>query len=182
MPSAHPNSLRLGLLQGRHAVRSCHGTVDGHRPEPTQILGTATGLIIDATNIPSAAVSGVVRTVLIGTRVINPIARHAFPSKQRESGCTGGSEPGAALFDYVVGAGEQRASSWRSTSRQSLSLPTRSHVPASIALTTNVALGAARHIPHRSHVHKSRPSPPHSQFWLAAYLAGQYLVHGRKRW
>ena len=58
------------------------------------------------TNIPSAAVSGVVRTVLSGTRVINPIARHAFPSKQRESGCTGGSEPGAVLFDCLVGAGE----------------------------------------------------------------------------
>jgi hypothetical protein len=27
----------------RHAIRACHRTVDGHRPEPAQIVGTAAG-------------------------------------------------------------------------------------------------------------------------------------------
>jgi hypothetical protein len=49
--------LRLGLFQGRHAIRSRHRTVDGHRPEPAQAVGTATGLI-DATNIPLAGKDG----------------------------------------------------------------------------------------------------------------------------
>ena len=33
--------LRLGFLWGRHAIRACHRTVDGHRPEPAQTVGTA---------------------------------------------------------------------------------------------------------------------------------------------
>ena len=44
--------LRLGLFQGRHAVRSCHWTVDGQRPEPAQTLGTAARLV-DAADFPS---------------------------------------------------------------------------------------------------------------------------------
>jgi hypothetical protein len=41
------------------------GPVMGHGPEPAQIIGTATGLV-NAANRPSAAVDGVIRSVLIG--------------------------------------------------------------------------------------------------------------------
>ena len=66
MPSTRPTllKLRLGVLQGRHSVRSCHRAVDGHRPEPAQIVGTATGLV-DATDLPAAGGDGVVRPVLV---------------------------------------------------------------------------------------------------------------------
>jgi hypothetical protein len=42
--------LRLGLFQGRHAVRARHRAVDGHRPEPAQILRTASNFIDAADN------------------------------------------------------------------------------------------------------------------------------------
>jgi hypothetical protein len=56
--------LRLGLFQGRHPIRARHRTVDGHRPEPAQTVGSAPGLI-DAADIPVTAVDGVVRAVLV---------------------------------------------------------------------------------------------------------------------
>jgi hypothetical protein len=56
--------LRLGLFQGRHAVRSRHRTVDGHGPEPAQTVGAAAGLI-DAADLPAAAEDGQVRAVLV---------------------------------------------------------------------------------------------------------------------
>jgi hypothetical protein len=55
--------LRLSLFQVRHTVRERHGTGGGHRPEPAQIVGTATGRV-NAANRSSAAVHGVVRSVL----------------------------------------------------------------------------------------------------------------------
>src|SRR4051794_25432464 len=48
----------------RHPIRACHRTVDRQRPEPAQTVGTATGLI-NAANIPSAAVDRVIRPVLV---------------------------------------------------------------------------------------------------------------------
>ena len=56
--------LRPGLLQRRHAIGARHRTVDGHRPEPAQTVGTAAGLI-DAADLPLAGVDGVVRAVLV---------------------------------------------------------------------------------------------------------------------
>ena len=56
--------LRLSLFQGCHAIRTRHRAVDGHRLEPAQTVGTAAGLI-DAADIPAAAVDGVVRAVLV---------------------------------------------------------------------------------------------------------------------
>ena len=41
--------LRLGLLQSRHAIRARHRVVDGHRPEPAQIVGTAACFVDAAT-------------------------------------------------------------------------------------------------------------------------------------
>ena len=41
-----------------------HRACDGHRPEPAQTVGTAAGLI-DAADLPLAAVDGVVRSVLV---------------------------------------------------------------------------------------------------------------------
>ena len=59
--------LRLSLFQSRHTVRERHGTGGGHRPEPAQIVGTATGRV-NAANRSSAAVHGVVRSVLFQSR------------------------------------------------------------------------------------------------------------------
>ena len=67
-PSRRPAlpKLRLSLFHGRHAVRACHGTGDGHRPKPVQLIRTAAGLVNPA-DCPFAAVDGVVRSVLVGT-------------------------------------------------------------------------------------------------------------------
>jgi hypothetical protein len=48
----------------RHAIRACHRTVDGHRPEPAQIVGTAAGLV-NAPDLPLAGKDGVVRSILV---------------------------------------------------------------------------------------------------------------------
>ena len=47
-----------------HAIRACHRTVDGQRPEPAQIVWTSAGLV-DAADLPLAGNDGVVRTVLV---------------------------------------------------------------------------------------------------------------------
>jgi hypothetical protein len=59
--------LRLSFFQSRHTVRERHGTGGGHRPEPAQIVGTATGRV-NAANRSSAVVHGVVRPVLFQSR------------------------------------------------------------------------------------------------------------------
>ena len=56
--------LRLGLFQGWYTIGACHRRVNGQRPEPAQMVGTATGLI-DAADIPLAAVDGEVLPVLV---------------------------------------------------------------------------------------------------------------------
>ena len=56
--------LRLGLLQGRHTIRARHWTIDGHRPEPAQIVGTA-ACAVDADDLPLADNDGVVGAVLV---------------------------------------------------------------------------------------------------------------------
>src|SRR6476619_4150127 len=56
--------LRLGFLYGRHAIRARHRTVDGQRPEPAQIVGTA-ARFVDAADLPLAGNDSVVRTVLV---------------------------------------------------------------------------------------------------------------------
>jgi hypothetical protein len=45
-------------------IRARHRTVDGHRPEPAQIVETAAGLV-DAADLPLAGKDGVVRPVLV---------------------------------------------------------------------------------------------------------------------
>src|SRR6185312_9116004 len=45
--------MRLRLLQGRHAIRARHRTVDGHRPEPAQTVRSAARLV-DAAHLPLA--------------------------------------------------------------------------------------------------------------------------------
>ena len=54
----------------RHAIRACHRTVDGHRPEPAQAVGTA-ARFVDAADRPLAGNDGVVRAVLVdpGTKI-----------------------------------------------------------------------------------------------------------------
>jgi len=56
--------LRLCLIQGRHAIRARHRTVDRHRPEPAQAVGAAAGLV-DAAAFPIAGNGGVIRPVLV---------------------------------------------------------------------------------------------------------------------
>src|SRR6476469_1526615 len=56
--------LRLGFLQGRHAVRSCHRTVGVHGPEPAQTIGAA-ARFVDTTDLPLASKDGVIRAVLV---------------------------------------------------------------------------------------------------------------------
>jgi hypothetical protein len=46
--------LRFRLLERCHPISPCHRAVDGHRPEPAQIVGTATGLV-DAADLPLAS-------------------------------------------------------------------------------------------------------------------------------
>ena len=64
------NMLSLTATQGRHAIRARHRTVDGHRPEPAQIVGTA-ARFVDAADLPLAGKDGVFRTVLVdpGTKI-----------------------------------------------------------------------------------------------------------------
>jgi len=54
----------LGILQARYAIRARHRTVDVHRPEPAQIVGTA-ARFVDAADLPLAGVDGVVRPVFV---------------------------------------------------------------------------------------------------------------------
>jgi hypothetical protein len=56
--------LRLGLLLGRHAVRSCHWTVGIHRPEPPQTVGAA-ACLVDAADLPLTSEDRVVRAILV---------------------------------------------------------------------------------------------------------------------
>ena len=56
--------LRLGFLQGRHAIRARRRAIDSQRPEPAQVFGTAARLV-DAANFPLASADGVVRAVLV---------------------------------------------------------------------------------------------------------------------
>src|SRR6478735_1931435 len=56
--------LRLGFLQGRHAIRARPRAIDSQRPEPAQVFGTAARLV-DAANFPLASADGVVRAVLV---------------------------------------------------------------------------------------------------------------------
>ena len=56
--------LRLGLFQGRHAIRARHRAMERERPEPPQIIRAASHLI-DAADIPLAAEHGVVGAVLV---------------------------------------------------------------------------------------------------------------------
>jgi len=58
------NMLSLTATQGGHAIRACHRTVDGHRPEPAQIVGTA-ACFVDAADLPLADNDGVVGAVLV---------------------------------------------------------------------------------------------------------------------
>ena len=58
------NMLSLTATQGGHAIRARHRTVDGHRPEPAQIVGTA-ARFVDAADLPLAGNDGVVRAVLV---------------------------------------------------------------------------------------------------------------------
>jgi len=58
------NMLSLTATQGGHAIQARHRTVDGHRPEPAQTVGTPARLI-DAPDLPLAGKDGVVRPVLV---------------------------------------------------------------------------------------------------------------------
>ena len=65
-PSRRPAfpKLRFGFLQGRHPPRASNRSVDGHRPEPIQIVGTA-AILVDPTDTPLAGKDGVVRPALV---------------------------------------------------------------------------------------------------------------------
>jgi hypothetical protein len=51
--------LGLGFLKTRDAIRTRHGTLNGERPEPAQVLRAAAGFV-NAADVPAAAVDGVV--------------------------------------------------------------------------------------------------------------------------
>jgi hypothetical protein len=81
--------LRFGLFQGRHPIAACHRTGDGERPEPAQAIRTTSGLI-DPADRPSAAVNGVVRSVLIDPGTKTGRAKregHLFMLARSELGC-----------------------------------------------------------------------------------------------
>jgi len=59
--------LRLGLFQRSHPIRARHRTVKGERPEPTQMIGTASHLV-DAADVPPSGVDRVILPVLVDPR------------------------------------------------------------------------------------------------------------------
>jgi hypothetical protein len=77
--------LRLGLLQGRHPIRSGHRTIDRQRPEPAQMFGTAAGLV-DAADVPAATVDGVIRPVLVDAGADTRSGAWSAASRVRRTG------------------------------------------------------------------------------------------------
>ena len=99
--------LRLSLFQSRHTVRERHGTGGGHRPEPAQIVGTATGRV-NAANRSSAAVHGVVRSVLFNpgaetSRTQGERHQDFLSCKLRRSSSIARS---ASISSWIISAGD----------------------------------------------------------------------------
>src|SRR6478735_9592195 len=87
--------LCLGFLQGRHAIRAGHRTVDGHRPEPAQVVGTA-ARFVDAAYIPHGRTAPRIH----GQRSKPAYYRHNQNTRSREDAmlCT----PRTALFAAAI--------------------------------------------------------------------------------